>query len=112
MGKRQRRRVRDQRASVVPQQPSPDDQGRIAADKATARLRRLVDQLAVIDREIDAEIDRLEGWGFSWPTIARALGVTRQAARQRYLRQRISTPAVDPSSAEALVGSSCASRHR
>jgi hypothetical protein len=47
-------------------------------------LRRLVDQRKVIEREINTEIDRLEAWGFSWPAISRALGVTRQAARQRH----------------------------
>lgn len=67
--------------------PATVDPRRAAEDEATARLRRLVGQRAVIDREIDAEVDRLEGWGFSWPTIARALGVTRQAARQRHQRR-------------------------
>jgi hypothetical protein len=68
--------------------PSTTDPRRAAEDEATARLRRLVGQRAVIEREIDAEVDRLEGWGFTWPTIARALGVTRPSARQRHARRR------------------------
>jgi hypothetical protein len=43
----------------------------------------------MIDQEIDAEVDRLEDLGCSWPTIARAMGVTRQAARQRHMRRRL-----------------------
>jgi len=69
--------------------PATNDPRSAAEDDATARLRRLVVQRSVIDREIDAEIDRLEGWGFSWPTITRALGVTRQAARQRHQRRHL-----------------------
>jgi hypothetical protein len=69
MGKRQRRRLRDQARPVMRYWPNPDPQ-RAAEDEATARLKRLVGQRAAIDREIDAEIDQLEGWGFSWPTIA------------------------------------------
>ena len=72
----------------MPYWPSAVDPRRAAEDDAAVRLRRLVHQRAMIDREIDAEVDRLEGWGFSWPVIARALGVTRQAARQRRVRRR------------------------
>jgi hypothetical protein len=90
MGKRQRRRAREQTKPVMPYWPTRVDPRCAAEDEATARLRRLVRQRAMIDREIDAEVDRLEGWGFSWPTIARALGVTRQAARQRHARRRLS----------------------
>jgi hypothetical protein len=88
MGKRQRRRLREQSQPVAPYRPWRIDPKRAAEDEATARLGRLVNQRDVIDREIDAEVDRLEGWGVSWPTIGRALGVTRQAARQRHLRSR------------------------
>lgn len=86
MGKRQRRRLREQGPPVMRYWPNPDPK-RVAEDEATTRLRRLVDQRKVIEREIDAEVDRLEGWGFSWPAIARAMGVTRQAVRQRHNRR-------------------------
>jgi hypothetical protein len=51
------------------------------------RLRCLVEQRARIEHEIDAEVDQLHIWGFDWPTIAGALGVTRQAAGQRHKRR-------------------------
>lgn len=89
MGKRQRRPLREHHAPVMRCWPNPDPK-RVAEDEATTQLRRLVDQRRVIEREIDAEVDRLEGWGFNWPTIARALGVTRQAARQRHQRRKAS----------------------
>jgi len=85
MGKRQRRRVREH----------PNDRmfrwdleaARDPTGEATAQLRSLVEQRARIEHEIDAEVDQLHRWGFDWPTIAAALGVTRQAARQRHARQ-------------------------
>lgn len=86
MGKRQRRRLREQASPVMRYWPNPDPM-RVAQDEATTRLRRLVDQRRVIEREIDTEVDRLERCGFTWPAIARALGVTRQAARQRHERR-------------------------
>jgi hypothetical protein len=87
MGKRQRKRLRDQNQPVMRYWPATTDPRRSAKDEATARLKRLVDQRAVIEREIDAEVERLAGWGFGWPAIAGALGVTRQAARQRHIRR-------------------------
>jgi hypothetical protein len=65
------------------------DVGRDPTGEATARHTRLVEQRMRIQNEIDGEIDRLEGWGFDWPTIGKALGVTRQAARQRHGRRHV-----------------------
>lgn len=91
MGKRQRRRLREQ--DRLPPRPRPDlDLHRDPTGEATARLRDLVEQLAGLRLEIDTEVDLLYGWGFDWPTIARALGVTRQAARQRHHRRRLTSP--------------------
>lgn len=95
MGKRQRRRLREQRPPVGISLRNPDPK-RLGEDEATARLRRLVAQRGAIEREIDAEVDRLEGGGFSWPAIARALGVTRQAARQRQKRRTGTQALSDP----------------
>lgn len=36
--------------------------------------------------ELENEIRRLIGDGHSWSTVAEALGITRQGARQRYRR--------------------------
>jgi hypothetical protein len=87
MGKRQRRRLRDQGPAEVRSGPS-DDPKRIAEDAAIEGLRELVVLRERIEREIDSKVDRLQGWGFSWPVIGRGLGVTRQAARQRQLRRQ------------------------
>lgn len=86
MGKRQRRRTREQREVVTPCRRDLDA-GRDHDGEATARLKLLIEQRAQIQNEIDAEVDCLERWGFDWPTIGRALGVTRQAARQHHLRR-------------------------
>lgn len=95
MGKRQRRRLREhQHARFF----RPDlDAARDPTGEATARLRRLVEQRLRIEPEIDGEVDRLHDWGFDWPTIASALGVTRQAARQRHSRR-----AKDPTAQSSL----------
>lgn len=86
MGKRQRRRLREQ-YRVLPR-PRPDlELHRDPAGEATARLRHLVEQMAGLQHEVDTEVDLLYSWGFDWPTIANALGVTRQAARQRHHRR-------------------------
>ncbi|HTQ19411.1 hypothetical protein [Mycobacterium sp.] len=85
MGKRQRRRLREHpntRISRTDLQAARDPTG-----DATARLRGLVEQRACIEHEIDTEVDQLHRWGFDWPTIADAVGVTRQAARQRHNRR-------------------------
>lgn len=50
-------------------------------------LRRLVEGRLVIDRRIDDVVDQLVAKGVGWVPIAEALGVTRQAARQAFLRR-------------------------
>jgi hypothetical protein len=90
MGKRQRRRLREQ-DRVPPRRPDLELH-RDPTGEATARLRNLVEQLAGLQHEIDNEVDLLYGWGFDWPTIAKALGVTRQAARQRHHRRQLTSP--------------------
>ena len=85
MGKRQRRRLRERSQQVTPSWQAPDPR-RGAEIDASRRLQQFVDQRRVIDQEIDEEIGRLKRRGECWPTIAGSLGVTRQAARQRWLR--------------------------
>jgi hypothetical protein len=41
----------------------------------------------VLRTRLEAEVDRLVLAGMPWPRIARVLGVTRQAARQAYVRR-------------------------
>lgn len=56
---------------------------------AHGRLRRLVELRAArasVEVAIEREVDELVALGTDWGSIGRALGVSRQAARQRYGR--------------------------
>jgi hypothetical protein len=54
---------------------------------ATGPLAGLVAKRAELDRAITKLVDSQVALGVGWPEIAAALGVTRQAARQAYLRR-------------------------
>lgn len=56
---------------------------RVAASDPTA-LRDLVAMRAALDEAIDEAAVGLHAAGYSWTDIGRELGVTRQAARQRW----------------------------
>jgi DNA-directed RNA polymerase specialized sigma24 family protein len=66
---------------------SPDSAGRPTAvtDRlaAVAALRRLADQLE------DAVVEQAMRAGWSWPEVAEALGVTRQAVHKKHARRLI-----------------------
>ncbi len=51
------------------------------------RLRRVRIAQQEAEAELVALIDHAVGLGIGWPEIADWLGVTRQAARQRYQRR-------------------------
>lgn len=51
---------------------------------AVDKLRELVAQREEVIVAIDREVNRLRRLGARWPDIAQALGVSRQAARQKY----------------------------
>lgn len=78
MGRKARRRQRDVQAvtSFV------HDHG--STDRPVPDLVRLVARRAEADAAVAAEVHRLHRAGASWTVIGRALGVSRQAARQRY----------------------------
>lgn len=59
---------------------SPDPARQLAAAVA---LRRLADQLE------DAAVERAMRAGWSWPDVAEALGVTRQAVHKKHARRLI-----------------------
>jgi hypothetical protein len=48
------------------------------------RLSRLADMREGLDADIAQAVSELRGRGVSWGDVGRALGVTRQSARQRY----------------------------
>jgi hypothetical protein len=86
MGKRSRSRIRlaarqghplpPPPAAAVPGEPS-----------GLARLAELAARHRELQAAVDAQVDVLAAAGTPWPQIAAALGVTRQAARQRYRRR-------------------------
>ena len=88
MGKRARRRAREREATVEERRASADAVlGRRSRSDTVAELRRLADGRRIIDRRIDDVVDQLVAQGVGWVPIAEALGVTRQAARQAFLRR-------------------------
>jgi hypothetical protein len=60
--------------------------GRRVADGDVEALADLVNLRSDLDQAIAVAIEglRSEKWSYSWGDIARVLGVTRQAAQQRY----------------------------
>jgi len=54
------------------------------------QLRSARASLDESEAELDALVDRAVDLGIGWPEIAARLGVTRQAARQRYQRRHSS----------------------
>lgn len=53
----------------------------------TDRLRELAERRNELERQIEAETDRLAASGIGWPAIAAALGLSRQGARQASVRR-------------------------
>ena len=88
MGKRARRRGREHEATVDLRRASADTVlARRSRCDTVAELRRLADGRRIIDRRIDDVVDQLVANGVGWVPIADALGITRQAARQAFLRR-------------------------
>jgi hypothetical protein len=57
-------------------------------DEMTRQLEFLAQRQREADAEVEREVDRLVQVGVNWSLIADALGVSRQAARQRWLRRQ------------------------
>jgi hypothetical protein len=60
---------------------------RRVADRDIDGLRGLVELRAEIDRAIGVAVDGLHGNPYSWTEIGSVLGITRQAAQQRFTRK-------------------------
>jgi hypothetical protein len=58
--------------------------GRRVADGDVEALPGLLNLSAELDQAIDCAVTGLRGCGYSWTEIANRIGVTRQAARQRW----------------------------
>jgi hypothetical protein len=69
----------------LPAAQDPAGQPAVVADRlaAVAALRRLADQLE------DAAVEQAMRAGWSWPEVAEALGVTRQAVHKKHARRLI-----------------------
>jgi hypothetical protein len=76
-------------ASPWPGQAARQDDDVVPVDATTelGPLARLVEENRRIEAALDMEIDRLVIANVGWPVIARTLGVSRQAARQRHERR-------------------------
>lgn len=57
-------------------------------DELTRELEVLVERHRQAAAAVEQEVDRLVQVGVGWPLIAETLGVSRQAARQRWLRRQ------------------------
>jgi len=104
MGKRERRRRREASAFVASLTGSASPSLRSTSCGVDV-LRDLVQRRQDLERAIDCEVDRLAASGVGWPTIAAALGVSRQAVRQSSLRRRQSVrqPQLSASQVETSV---------
>jgi len=66
-----------------PASPGPADTGPADALAAVAALRRLADRIE------DAAVEQAMRAGWSWPQVAEALGVTRQAVHKKHAQRLI-----------------------
>lgn len=88
MGKRGRRRAREQEATVEDRRTAVEAVlARRSRSESVGELRRLAAGRRVIDERIDDVVGQLVAKGVGWVAIGGALGVTRQAARQAFLRR-------------------------
>lgn len=62
--------------------------GRRVADRDIEALAGLADLQRELDAVVTASVDGLLAAGYSWADIGGQLGITRQAAQQRYARRR------------------------
>jgi hypothetical protein len=91
MGRASRKRA-EQRASVTakvfsaepPPRCAPRREVPWAAQDGLGVLRELREQQLHLELQVEAQVRELIRNGASWADLGRALGVSRQAARQRY----------------------------
>jgi hypothetical protein len=60
--------------------------GRRVADRDVEALTELVGMRAELEAAVQVAVDGLRASGYSWAEVARPLGISRQAAQQRYGR--------------------------
>ena len=80
--------------AVAPAVPATKDQPQLSRPGGCERLRTLAARQVEAQRAVEEEIRDLLARGHSWTEIGRALGLSRQGARQRYqgrLREDLSS---------------------
>ena len=78
-------RAQDELADAASPSQPPSER---AVTEMLERLKRVRSARDGAQAKLDALVDRAVDLGIGWPEIAAQLGVTRQAARQRYERRR------------------------
>ena len=78
-------------AAAWPSKSPPAPRAKPGQAAATGRLKDLVERRRQLQGEIDLEVRSLLEHGHSWTVVGRAIGLTRQGARQRY-RHLITDP--------------------
>ena len=81
MGKRDRRRRREAATLLGTSLNTLRNHGR------TELLRQLAERQREVEAAVVDEVDRLAGLGVGWGEIGAALDVSRQAARQHWVRR-------------------------
>jgi hypothetical protein len=112
MGKRARQRrpqpgrkqphrpVGQDRRQQVLSEPLPLDAAHRKRMDGLARLAELTTAARRLDAQITEQVDALAATATSWPSIAQALGVSRQAAHQGHIRRHRARvpPSISPKS--------------
>lgn len=88
--------VKPQQDSRAVRQATPPGSAEQIARLSAAKVLERISQVRLQRDELDAEmtllVDHAVRLGIGWPDIARRLGVSRQAARQHYLRRHRASP--------------------
>lgn len=87
--KRHRRRLRARRTRPAESRPVPSQGSELLEQPAsldTGVLSALVERRRQAIEAVDVEVRRLAQAGMDWGELGRALGMTREGARQHYAR--------------------------
>jgi hypothetical protein len=89
----------DRRQQVL-SEPSPLEAANRKRMDGLARLAELTTAAQLLDAQITEQVDALAAAATSWPAIAQALGVSRQAAHQGHIRRHRARvpPSISPKS--------------
>ena len=92
MGKRGRRRAREQAARAATSAIGGSAATSCAEGTSLEALQELVATRVAVERRIRDVVDELIATGITWARIGAVLGMTRQGARQGHLRRHQQRP--------------------